>query len=154
FDAFLAYPWPGNIRELANLCRELAVACPEDLSLPATLARRLASAPAPAGLRSAEGPDGARDEVSEADFTEAWMANDFEVARVARALKMSRGAVYRRVKETPGCRLAGDIPREELQAALAAATGDLAAAARQLCVSQAGLRARLRAAGELTADDA
>ena len=100
-----------------------------------------------------EGRDAGRHEVSEADFAEAWAANDFEVARVARALKLSRGAVYRRVKDVPGCRLAGDIPRQELHAALAAAAGDLATAARQLCVSQAGLRTRLRAAGDQLAAD-
>ena len=45
FDALLACRWPGNIRELVNLCRELAVACPDDLSLPPALARRLAALP-------------------------------------------------------------------------------------------------------------
>ncbi|KGE03013.1 Sigma-54-dependent transcriptional activator [Pseudohaliea rubra DSM 19751] len=149
FDALLGYPWPGNIRELANLCRELAVACPDDLSLPPALARRLAAESAANGALQ-----GARDEVSEVDFAEAWAASDFEVARVARALHMSRSAVYRRLREIPGCRLAGDIPVDELQAALDAAGGDVAAAARALCVSHAGLRARLRAAGELVAGDA
>ncbi len=149
FDALLACHWPGNIRELANLCRELAVACPDDLSLPASLARRLA-APPPAG----EVVEAARDAISETAFAEAWAANDYEVARVARVLNMSRGAVYRRVRELPGCRLAGDIPRDELQAALEASGGDVAAAARTLCVSHAGLRARLRVAGERVAEDA
>jgi two-component system nitrogen regulation response regulator GlnG len=149
YDALLAYHWPGNIRELANVCRELAVACPEDLSIPGPLARRLV-APPPAG----EPVEEPRDAISEADFAEAWEANNYEVTRVARVLNMSRGAVYRRVREVPGCRLAGDIPRQELHAALDAAGGDVAAAARALCVSHAGLRARLRAAGERVADDA
>jgi two-component system nitrogen regulation response regulator GlnG len=149
FDALLACHGPGNIRELANVCRELAVACPDDLSVPAALARRLV-APPPAG----EVVEEPRDAVSEADFVEAWAANDYEVARVARVLNMSRGAVYRRVREMPGCRLAGDIPRDELQAALEEAGGDVAAAARTLCVSHAGLRARLRVAGERVAEDA
>jgi two-component system nitrogen regulation response regulator GlnG len=148
YDALLACHWPGNIRELSNVCRELALACPEDLSLPPQLARRLAAPPA-----AGEAVEEPRDAIPVADFAEVWEANGYEVARVARVLNMSRSAVYRRVRELSGCRLAGDIPRDELQAALDAAGGDVAAAARTLCVSHAGLRARLRAAGERVADD-
>ena len=144
FDAFLAHHWPGNIRELANLARQVALAGGGALAPPAPLRERLRAAAEEAPPAPADG----NDDISEADFAAAWQANGYQVARTARALGLSRSAVYRRVRDLPGCRLAGDIPRDELLATLAQARGNLEAAARELCVSQAGLRARLRAAGD------
>jgi two-component system nitrogen regulation response regulator GlnG len=146
FDSLLAYHWPGNIRELANVARQLALGCGEQFELPEALRDKLARPPPAPTVPEAEA-DG-DPAVSENDFAAAWEANDFEVAATARALGLSRPAVYRRVRDLPACRLAGDIPRDELLATLAEARGDLEAAARRLCVSQSGLRARLRAAGD------
>jgi transcriptional regulator with PAS, ATPase and Fis domain len=71
-------------------------------------------------------------------------ANDFEAANVARQLGVSRQGVYRRIEETPGYRLAGQIPLAELERVLAEHGGDARAAARHLKVSCSGLLARLR----------
>ena len=71
----------------------------------------------------------------------------YEAAPVARALGVSRPSVYRRIEETPGLRLAAQVPEEELQQALDEHDGDLQATAMALRVSASGLRARLRHTG-------
>ena len=83
-------------------------------------------------------------EVEAVEFEAVLEANRFEAAATARQLGVSRQSVYRRIGDTPGLRLASEIPREELQRALAQHPGDSAAAALQLRVSHTGLQARLR----------
>ena len=86
-------------------------------------------------------------DIDDETFVDAWRQARFEVASVARDLGVSRAAVYRRVRNTPACRLASDVPLGELLAALDSCRGDLAGTARQLAVSRRGLATRLRASG-------
>ena len=86
-------------------------------------------------------------EVQETEFDNALAANAYEYAGTARQLNVSRQSVYRRIDESSRHRLPGEIPMWEVREALAAQGGDCAAAALQLRVSAASLRARLRAAG-------
>ncbi len=86
-------------------------------------------------------------EVSEEEFDRVLEENQFEFAPAARQLRVSRQSVYRRIAGSPRHRLASQVPLQELRLALAAADGDVTAAALQLRVSASALRARLRAAG-------
>lgn len=81
------------------------------------------------------------------EFLEHWRRCDFEVAATARALAVSRGAVYRKLRITDACRLAADVPLGELLAILDQCRGNLVEAAAQLKVSKRGLESRLRLAG-------
>ena len=150
FDLLLAHDWPGNVRELVNILRQVAISADGDMQLPAELVDRLSdstgagdtgASPAMGTGRRRERP---LDEISEADFAAVWEAGDYEVARVARKLGVSRQSVYRRVHESPDYRLASDLSLEELRDALAACGGDSRCAARALRVSFTGLRARLK----------
>lgn len=150
FDLLLAHDWPGNVRELVNTLRQVAISSDRDMQLPAELVDRLSDttgavdaskSPAIAAGGRRERP---LDEISEADFAAVWEAGDYEVARVARKLGVSRQSVYRRVHESPEYRLASDLSLEELRDALAAHDGDSRRAARALRVSFTGLRARLK----------
>ncbi|MEQ8516680.1 MAG: hypothetical protein RIC38_13815, partial [Chromatocurvus sp.] len=149
FDLLLAHRWPGNVRELVNVMRQVAISADRDMQLPAELVDRLSDAADTRERHSGGGGDGRPpdrpiDEISEADFVAVWEAGRYVVARVARKLGVTRQAVYRRVHESPDCRLASDLSLDEIRAALAAAQGDSRAAADSLRVSFNGLRARLR----------
>lgn len=143
FHAFVSYSWPGNVRELANFASQLVLASAHELTVPAELLRTLrqhrerASPPPNAGLRRMQ-------DVDFAEFDRAFAACRYEVAAVARRLGVSRQSVYRRIDETPGLCLASELPESELRAVMSAVAGDIQAAAEQLRVSVAGLRARLR----------
>jgi two-component system nitrogen regulation response regulator GlnG len=86
-------------------------------------------------------------DVSDEDFIAAWEESCYEVAAMARKLGVSRSAIYRRLDETEGCRLARDVPLDELLQVLRECRGDLQRSARSLAVSSRGLEARLRSAG-------
>lgn len=150
FDLLLAHGWPGNVRELVNTLRQIAISADRDLQLPAELVDRLSDVAAadPPDRQPTTGagrpPERPLDEISEADFAAVWEAGDYEVARVARKLGVTRQAVYRRVRESPDYCLASDLSLEELRDALAAHNGDSRRAARALRVSFTGLRSRLK----------
>ncbi len=162
FELLLAHRWPGNVRELEHLAGEIEASlvdgAPQALQ---SLQRRLASSvPRDHDHHVAEAPgsedslapagDGEPGRLSDLDddaFAEAWHASGFEVAAMARRLGVSRAAVYRRIKSSPRCRLAADVPLVELLRALDSCRGDLIATAQQLKISQRGLQARLRAGG-------
>jgi transcriptional regulator with PAS, ATPase and Fis domain len=82
-------------------------------------------------------------DIDEASFDEAMSSNDYEPGKVAQHLCVSRTSVYRRIEVSARYRLAGDISRAEIQQVLSQSGDNVAAAARQLGVSTAALRARI-----------
>lgn len=156
-ELFLAYAWPGNVRELRAVIAQIHAASSAGLSVPASVLTRLqpehelapAQSLAPAsdgGTRAVREPAPASlAHMSDAAFEAAWREAHCEVTRMARKLAVSRAAIYRRVKSSPSCRLANDVPLEELRATLNECRGDLASTARQLGISRRALAARLRA---------
>jgi len=158
FEALCACSWPGNVRELEHVIGRVAVTA--DAGGPradAELLRSLAGADAVPGSTQTvqeEAPDtGLREarrgrnlaDLDEAAFTEAWGAAGYEVAELARRYGASRAAVYRRLKTARRCRLATDVPVDELRRAFEDCRGDVIAMAARLRVSRRGLQARLRA---------
>jgi two-component system nitrogen regulation response regulator GlnG len=145
FHSFLLYPWPGNVRELANFAGQVVVAAEGGIALPENV-RVALQGPRAQQAVAAVGATARRRmrDVDAREFDAAMQANEFEAANVARQLGVSRQGVYRRIEETPGYRLAGQIPLAELEQVLAAHGGDARAAARHLKVSCSGLLARLR----------
>ena len=154
FYGFLGYHWPGNVRELANFAGQVAVASDTRLQLPEHIAAALRQQPdaapqsAPAAGGPEPGPCGTIHEVSDETFDRVYEEQRYEVARAARALGVSRQAVYRRIELSPRHRLAGQVPERELRRVLAEQGGDVEAAAGQLRVSASALRARLRSSGQ------
>ncbi len=86
-EALLAYPWPGNVRELKN-----------------TIDRaRLLSGDGPVkagelGLPAIAGPSRSLDDPSREAIEAALRRNDGVISRAARALGLSRQALYRRMQ--------------------------------------------------------
>lgn len=158
------YTWPGNVRELEHLAMQIHGASTERMHLPSGVARRIAATTrdvdtAPADTATgvtAPSTDGVRDrreqpwslaEVDDETFLQVWRKCRFEVAAAARQLQVSRAAVYRRLRHMDQCRLAADVPLEELFTVLESCRGDLRACAERLSVSRRGLETRLRATG-------
>ncbi|QFU75007.1 sigma-54-dependent Fis family transcriptional regulator [Halioglobus maricola] len=141
--------WPGNIRQLQNACRQVAVASRTALVVPAPLLDMFMQGAARGGPGVSEAPTVEQRlrqiaDVTEEEFAKAMHEHECEVRPVARSLNVSRQAVYRKIASDERYRLAADISEDELRDALARCSGDAEKVARQLEISPSGLRARLR----------
>lgn len=147
FHAFVLFDWPGNVRQLANYARQVSQASAEGLVFPEVLRDRVfvvKHVDTPASKTKRKSAD-----VTEQEFLDAMAASLYEPKSAANVLRISRTAVYRRIDESSILRLAGQIPQDEIQAALECCGGDLKQAALVLKVSSSGLRFRLRTAGNV-----
>ncbi|MEM9558518.1 MAG: sigma 54-interacting transcriptional regulator [Acidobacteriota bacterium] len=155
----VSYDWPGNVRELKNVARRLVVLrhlegevdprpLLDDLLRPAVAAEPPVDRPpsvSAAGYRRGAG-------VEDDELLAAMAQHDWQPGPAARALGVSRPAIYRLIERHPTLRTAADLSRDELQAALAR-HGSVVAAARALQVSEQGLRRRLSTLGLPLPDD-
>jgi two-component system nitrogen regulation response regulator GlnG len=150
FHSFLCHTWPGNVRELANYAAQLVLASGRGLTLPGSVHRALQAERSVTQDAMQDAPGAVLrkiKDVDQAEFDNAWQVSAYEVANTARHLGVSRQAVYRRVEKTPGYRLAGEVPQDELERELVLHGGDSNATAMALKVSLSGLRERLRGSG-------
>jgi two-component system nitrogen regulation response regulator GlnG len=146
--------WPGNVRQLRNVTRRLLIARRDGLKdkdlgrlVDQLLASSLVEAPPPAAAPPSE-PFFRRyrkpTEVSEEELLEALEAHQWQLKTTARALGVSRGALYRLI-ESSKVRKAADLEPSEIEEALTRHGGDAGAAARALKVSPQGLKRRMTA---------
>ena len=102
--ALLAYPWPGNIRELHNALRFALATCEGDEIVVGDLPEECISGHlAHPAARPAEGPDGRAAGPSamrrgEDPLQEALRRHRWNISAVARDLGLSRPTIYRRMK--------------------------------------------------------
>jgi two-component system nitrogen regulation response regulator NtrX len=96
---FLAYDWPGNIRELRNMVERLVIMTPGDVigpdDLPAPLRPKDAGALGPDGQRSLKE---ARDGFERAYILAELRAHDWNMTRTAERLGIERSHLYRKIK--------------------------------------------------------
>jgi DNA-binding NtrC family response regulator len=93
---FLRYPWPGNVRELKHALEHAAVLCPEGTIASAHLPPELAEFARSRGfdpLHPAAGGPG------RGDLLEALNRTDWNKAKTARMLGVSRSTLYRKLLE-------------------------------------------------------
>ncbi len=150
------HDWPGNVRQLRNVARQLAIAnrgrgqieiTPAIERLltesPAALSGgvRLAGTPAPAA-RKRRGAD-----ISDAEIENAMRSQRFNLQAAATELGISRPSLYERIAAHPTLRTAVDLAPEEIEAAFAAEEGDLDRMVDRLEVSPRALGRRLREMG-------
>ena len=97
---FLAYDWPGNIRELRNMVERLVIMAPGDVitaeDLPAPL--RPKEAAAPAGEARDRSLKDARDNFERSFILAELRTNDWNVTRTADRLGIERSHLYRKLK--------------------------------------------------------
>ena len=154
--------WPGNVRQLRNVARQLAVDGRGRTALrsgpwldelvprePAEPARSEPSgeaehsAPAaPAGRRLRKPA-----EISEDELLAALRQSRWNLKAAAEALGIARTSLYILLEQSTRVRAAADVPPEEIQAAFARCSGDMEATAAALEISERALRQRLKDLG-------
>lgn len=93
-QALLAYPWPGNVRELQNVCQRAALLAqgssiePADLNLPSGHVAAVAP----------EKKDRSLDDIDKSQIEQALADCDGVISRAAKALGITRQALYRRME--------------------------------------------------------
>lgn len=158
-------PWPGNVRQLRNVVRQLIVYGREEPSLLVTpsiealLAPRLTSAsepgsfassaavqpPSPAEAAPRRRPNRAPRELTEEQILDTLARTGWRRDAAARELGISRSSLYAIIADNPRIARANDLTAETVAAALARAGGDLEDAAIALKVSAHGLKLRAQA---------
>ncbi|MCG8418989.1 MAG: sigma-54 dependent transcriptional regulator [Proteobacteria bacterium] len=170
------YNWPGNVRQLRNIARQLVIAgrdkseiCSlDDLErlLPPSMVNGESGSMPPIGVHAASGETGDiapaqpapkpavpatryRDpsEVSEDELLAALRDHSYRLAATAKALKLSRTSLYAVVDQSSRVRKASDLSAAEITAAMGRTGGKLADAAMALEVSTHALKLRIRALG-------
>jgi two-component system nitrogen regulation response regulator GlnG len=161
--ALARLPWPGNVRQLRNTVRQIAIANRtnganrggDGLTLPEEVAVLLAAGPGPPDRAPA--PEAAPPRTRTAyrhpsslhddELLDALRRHRWRLKPAAAELGVSRGNLYRLLESHPRLRKAGDLGGEEIAAHLERAGGDLDAAAADLEVSREGLLRRMHALG-------
>lgn len=153
----VTHNWPGNVRELKNVARRLAalrhtegnvdseplldqLLRPPEESYPAD------EAPSPKPLAPMHPGRRRGADVEPTEMLEVLAQHDWCPRPAAKALGISRPALYRLINAHPDLRTASDYGRDEILTAVAH-HGSIPLAARALKVSAMGLRRRLRVLG-------
>ncbi|HKI00465.1 MAG TPA: sigma 54-interacting transcriptional regulator [Thermoanaerobaculia bacterium] len=165
-----AAPWPGNVRQLRNVARSLAIDSrgaaegAAETQLPAAIedllreerppsesgppaARPAAPAPTPVPGRTVfRSPQ----DVSEEELLAALAANRWQPRAAARQLGISRPSLYFLLDAFPSTRKAMDLSGEEIAEAGERCGGRPREMAAMLRVSEAGIRRRMKQLGLLS----
>ncbi|MEM9594056.1 MAG: sigma 54-interacting transcriptional regulator [Acidobacteriota bacterium] len=137
------FGWPGNVRQLRNVLRQLVIDARGRGSL--EVGHRIesllatpdpVSAPAPAGPRRPA-------DIDDGELEGALADAGYDVASAARALGISRPSVYNLIRRHPQLRTAEDVPGDELEDTLDRYGDDVEGAAAALRVSARALNRRL-----------
>ena len=169
----MRYSWPGNIRQLRNLTRQLVIASrgQPQLRVDPQLERELGSGVTPSGrpLRQVEAPEPVASapepvapatepepraaprrkptDITEQELLAAMEAHEWEPKAVADALGIPRPSIYDLINKHPHLRTAGDLSPEEITRCHHECGGDLDAMVRRLKVSKRALRRRINELG-------
>ncbi len=159
-------PWPGNVRQLRNVVRQLvangrdageagmwlaterlaresprpAATPPPEPTLALPHLPAMPSAPVKKVYRRPE-------DIGDDELLAALRAHRWRIQPAAAALGMSRPSLYDRIERSSVLRKAADVGREEILATLERAHGDLDAAVEMLEVSKRGLQRRMTQLG-------
>lgn len=146
-------PWPGNVRQLRNVTRQMLLDAKDgqSLRLDQQLLTMLDSAPpdtAGETLVETAPPRKRRpSQISREELAQALQENRYELQATADQLGISRASVYQLIERHPQLRHTTDFSDDELIENYHACNGDLERMMERLKVSQIGLRRRLRSMG-------
>lgn len=161
----LLHGWPGNIRELLGVARQIRLGMPVMLGgPPAAVASSHPQAPAaPTPVLPPDGPGGdapsgempkgegpkRRDPatVTDAELVGALDEAGWNIKAAAGLLNISRTSLYRLMERSPALRDSADISDEQLREVMRRYPGDVEAWARDLRLPKDSLRRHLRRIG-------
>jgi two-component system, NtrC family, nitrogen regulation response regulator GlnG len=147
------HAWPGNIRQLRNVVRQLVIGSRGHAQLrpDPELAAELAAAPP---VRVAAVPSEAEpvprrkaSEVTESELVEALRACAWDLKATADRLRIARPSIYDLIDKHPSIRTAGGLTAEEIAQCFRDCDGDLDAMAARLQVSRRALHRRVKELG-------
>lgn len=155
----LRFGWPGNIRQLRNITRQLVIGSrgQPTLQLDARLAEELdapgpgagpvaksaaPATPAPPAVARRKSTEVTGDELLAALRRHAW-----DLKTAADALGIPRSSIYDLIDKHPNIRRAGTLSAEEISACHRECGGDLDAMVQRLEVSKKALNRRLKELG-------
>jgi two-component system nitrogen regulation response regulator GlnG len=158
--AWLAdYDWPGNVRQLRNVVRQIAVAgcdagaegmwaqaesaLQEAAKAPDSNVETRSSSASQTPKKAARKPYRNPEEISEEEMIAALRAHHWRLQAAADQLGLSRPSLYAKIDRSPNIRKAADLSRQEIEACYAQWGGDLDAMAEALEVSKRGLQLRM-----------
>jgi two-component system, NtrC family, nitrogen regulation response regulator GlnG len=151
----LGYAWPGNVRQLRNLTRQLVIGSRGqaqlalDPRIEEELGARVSGVP-PASVTATterEAPRRRASEVTEAELVEALRACGWDLKPAADRLGIPRSSIYDLITRCPSVRTAGDLSAEEITRCFHACGGDMKRMVERLEVSGQALRRRLKEMG-------
>jgi len=162
-----AAPWPGNVRQLRNVARSLAIESrgtgegAAETQLPLAIEELLREETSPTESGPPSGPAAASpatsvpprtvfrspQDVSEEELLAALAAHRWQPRAAARQLGISRPSLYFLLDTFPGTHKAMDLSGEEIAAAGERCGGRLREMAAMLQVSEAGIRRRMKQLG-------
>jgi two-component system nitrogen regulation response regulator GlnG len=157
------YSWPGNIRQLRNLTRQLVIASRglPHLRVDPQIEKELSSAATPLGrpLRLPEEPEPKAapepkavprrkpSDITEPELLAALRAHAWDLSAAADRLGIPRPSIYDLIDKSPNIRTAGDLTPEEITRCHRECQGDLDAMVQRLEVSKRALRRRIKELG-------
>ena len=151
--------WPGNVRQLRNLARQLVIGSrglPE-LRLTGSVRRLIREEsgeiqPGPSQARQPERPRTSHrppTDIADDELLEALRRNRYRVKGTAEDLGVARTSLYDLMERHPNVRKASDLGRAEVLQAAEKYNSNIRAMAEALEVSPEGLQKRLRDLGLL-----
>jgi two-component system nitrogen regulation response regulator GlnG len=167
------YEWPGNIRQLRNLTRQLIIGSRghSRLRLDPRLEKELEASMLPRPGRPVSAPAVGRDvevkttsearpaadarlaarrkpaNISEQQLLEALRESAWDLKAAADRLGIARPTIYDLIDKSPNIRTAGDLSVEEITRCFRECAGDLDAMAQRLEVSKRALGRRIKELG-------
>ncbi|HSS51015.1 MAG TPA: sigma 54-interacting transcriptional regulator [Thermoanaerobaculia bacterium] len=145
-----AADWPGNVRQLRNVARQIAIGNrgAARAALPPAVLKTLERGSGGLSSPSASRPTYRRPaDVGEEELLAALAANRWNLVATAAQLGLSRTALYTLIDRCAGIRKAADLNRAEIAAALKRQGYDLDAVVEELKVSRHGLQLRMTELG-------
>ena len=158
----LRFDWPGNVRQLRNIVRQLVIGSRgrSRLRVTAGVEQLLREEP---GDRQEQPKEASLDgeaapsdpatssrrpsEISTEELARALRQNRWELAATARTLEVSRPSLYNLIREHPRLRTAGDLSPEEIRHCHRECAGNLDAMVERLEISRSALARRIRELG-------
>jgi two-component system nitrogen regulation response regulator GlnG len=154
------YRWPGNIRQLRNVTRQLVIASRGQryLQLPARIAAELdasatpvtAAADEPMDVTAAKPPPVVRRRpaaITEPELIAALRAHGWDLKAAADQLGIPRASIYDVIARSPNVRTAGDLSPDEIERCHRECAGVLDRMVERLEVSRRALGRRVRELG-------
>ncbi|MCK7459520.1 sigma-54-dependent transcriptional regulator [Idiomarina aminovorans] len=145
----LAFHWPGNVRQLRNVARQVAIDSREQAQLHLDPQLLSMLKPGTENGHGEEEPGVQRkpNSVSRAELLETLRDCRFELQATAKKLGISRASVYQLIQRFEGVRTAQDLSEDEIQQSYELNRSDTEKMMWDLQVSQIGLRRRLKSLG-------